>query len=101
MSRLGKPTDNSYIESFNDNFRAKCPNAHWFISLDDARSMMEGSRRIMSSGHIARSAKDADFAYERLIGTPAELSHNPKTSSYRWPKIGEGSNSGSSHHIQK
>ncbi len=41
FSRPGKPTDNSFIESFNGKFRAECLNAHWFMSLDDAREKME------------------------------------------------------------
>ena len=42
FSRPGKPTDNAFIESFNGKFRAECLNAHWFMSLDDARRKMEG-----------------------------------------------------------
>ncbi len=45
FSRPGKPTDNNYIESFNGKFRAECLNAHWFMSLDDARIKMEDWRR--------------------------------------------------------
>jgi putative transposase len=45
FSRPGKPTDNAFIESFNGKFRAECLNAHWFMSLDDARSKMEQWRR--------------------------------------------------------
>ncbi|VTZ49557.1 conserved hypothetical protein [Methylocella tundrae] len=41
----GKPTDNAFIESFNGKFRAECLNAHWFMSLDDARSKMEEWRK--------------------------------------------------------
>lgn len=41
FSRPGKPTDNAFIESFNGKFRAECLNAHWFMSLDDARTKME------------------------------------------------------------
>ena len=44
FSRPGKPTDNSFIESFNGKFRAECLNAHWFMSLDDARVKMEDWR---------------------------------------------------------
>jgi putative transposase len=33
------------IESFNGKFRAECLNAHWFLSLDDARSNMEAWRK--------------------------------------------------------
>ena len=45
FSRPGKPTDNAFIESFNGKFRAECLNAHWFMSLDDARRKMEKWRR--------------------------------------------------------
>ena len=44
-SALGRltsnPTDNAFIESFNGKFRQERLNAHWFMSLDDARSKME------------------------------------------------------------
>jgi putative transposase len=45
FSRPGKPTDNAFIESFNGKFRAGCLNAHWFMSLDDARRKCEAWRR--------------------------------------------------------
>jgi putative transposase len=45
FSRPGKPTDNAFIESFNGKFRAECLNAHWFLSLDDARRKCEAWRR--------------------------------------------------------
>lgn len=41
FSRPGKPTDNPFIESFNSSFRDECLNAHWFLSLDDAREKIE------------------------------------------------------------
>jgi putative transposase len=31
FSRLGKPTDNAFVESFNGWLRDKCPNSHWFL----------------------------------------------------------------------
>src|SRR5690606_9254319 len=34
FSRLGKPTDNPYIESFNGSFRDECLSVHWFLSLE-------------------------------------------------------------------
>jgi putative transposase len=43
-SRPGKPTDNPLIESFNGSFRDECLNAHWFLSLDDAREKIEAWR---------------------------------------------------------
>ncbi len=45
FSRPGKPTDNAFIEAFNGRFRAECLNAHWFMSLEDARQKMEAWRR--------------------------------------------------------
>jgi len=44
FSRPGKPTDNPFIESFNGSFRDECLNAHWFLSLDDARQKIESWR---------------------------------------------------------
>lgn len=45
FSRPGKPTDNAFIESFNGSLRAECLNAHWFMSLDDARRKLEDWRK--------------------------------------------------------
>ena len=45
FSRPGKPTDNAFIESLNGKFRAERLNAHWFMSLDDARVKCEAWRR--------------------------------------------------------
>ncbi len=41
FSRPGKPTDNA----FNGKLRTECLNAHWFLTLDDARSKMEEWRK--------------------------------------------------------
>jgi putative transposase len=45
FSRPGKPTDNTFIESLNGKLRAECLNAHWFLSLDEARRKCEAWRR--------------------------------------------------------
>lgn len=45
FSRPGKPTGNAFIEAFNSRFRAECLNAHWFLTLADAREKMEDWRR--------------------------------------------------------
>lgn len=37
FSRLGKPTDNAYIESFNGRVRQECLNQYWFLGLEDAQ----------------------------------------------------------------
>ena len=49
FSRPGKPTDNAFIESFYGMFRQECLNAHWFMSLDDARMKMEEWREDYNS----------------------------------------------------
>ena len=45
FSRPGKPTDNAFIESLNGKLRVECLNAHWFLSLDEARRKCEAWRR--------------------------------------------------------
>lgn len=44
FSRPGRPIDNAKIESFNGRLREECLNAHWFLSLDDARRKIEAWR---------------------------------------------------------
>ncbi len=45
FSRLGKPTDNAFIEAFNGLFRAECLNAHWILCLADATEKLEDWRK--------------------------------------------------------
>jgi len=45
FSRPGKPTDNAFVEAFNGRLRSECLNAHWFMSLADARPKLEDWRR--------------------------------------------------------
>lgn len=40
----GKPTQNSYIESFNGKFRDECLNEHWFMDLAHARAQISAWR---------------------------------------------------------
>ncbi len=49
FSRPGKPTDNPFIKSFNGSFRDECLNAHWFLSLEDARQKIEYWRQEYNS----------------------------------------------------
>ena len=44
FSRTGKPTDNAFIESFNERLRQEYLNENWFLSLEDAREKIEGWR---------------------------------------------------------
>ena len=45
FSRPGKPTDNAAVESFNGRLRQECLNAHWFLSLADAKAKIEAWRQ--------------------------------------------------------
>lgn len=40
----GKPVQNAFIESFNGRFRDECLNENWFVSLDEARVIIEAWR---------------------------------------------------------
>lgn len=37
----GRPMQNAYIESFNGRFRDECLNQYWFVSLEEAREVIE------------------------------------------------------------
>ena len=41
----GKPTQNAMIESFNGKFRDECLNENWFVSLEEARAIIENWRK--------------------------------------------------------
>ena len=45
FSRPGKPTDNAFIESFNGRLRQECLNQNWFISLANAKEIVEAWRQ--------------------------------------------------------
>jgi len=45
FSRPGKPTDNAYTEAFSGKLRSECPNAHWFMGLEDTTEKLEAWRR--------------------------------------------------------
>ncbi len=42
--RPGKPIENAYVESFNGTFRDECLNEHWFLSVAEARQIIEAWR---------------------------------------------------------
>jgi putative transposase len=41
----GKPIQNAHCESFHGRLRDECLNEHWFLSLDDARQIVEAWRQ--------------------------------------------------------
>jgi len=45
FTRPGKPTDNGHIESFNGHLRDECLNVHQFLSIENARGVIEAWRQ--------------------------------------------------------
>ena len=41
----GKPAENAYIESINGRFRDECLNEHWFVTIAQARRIIENWRQ--------------------------------------------------------
>jgi putative transposase len=79
FSRPGKPTDNAKVESFNGRLRQECLNAHWFLSLEDARRKIDEWRQYYNETrpHSALQwATPAEFARQArknaLSGRPKE-----------------------------
>lgn len=71
FSRPGKPTDNAFIEAFNSKLRAECLNAHWFMSLEDARQKLEDWRRYYNE----------DRPHSGIGQIPPIMLHNPSGAS--------------------
>ena len=83
FSRPGKPTDNAFIEAFNSKVRSECLNAHWFMSLDDARSKLEDWRKYYNE----------ERPHSGIGQRTPILLHNPDGASSP-PKGSEAENSG-------
>src|SRR5690606_35433831 len=81
-SRPGKPTDNPFIESFNDSFRDECLNTHWFLSLDDARQKIESWRQDYNHFRTHSSLGNItpiEFAAGFSLNPTAEFSSSSRT----------------------
>ena len=69
----GKPTQNAYIESFNGRFRDECLNDHWFLTLHEARVLIETWRKDYNSTRPHSSLGNftpAEFAAQHQFITP-------------------------------
>ena len=58
VSRPGKPTDNSFVESFNGSLRDECLNVHWFETIDEAKEKIEAWRVDYNESRPHQSLKD-------------------------------------------
>lgn len=53
----GKPTQNAFVESFNGKFRNECLGQHWFLSIEEARKVIEEWRQDYNELRPHRSLK--------------------------------------------
>ena len=70
FSRLGTPTDNAIVESFNGRFRDECLNTHWFESIQDASEKIDAWRWDYNENRPHRSLKGLtprEFAVQAVI----------------------------------
>ena len=63
----GKPTQNAFVESFNERFRDGCLNQHWFTDLADARRTIADWRT-----HYNRERPHSALGYEPPLAYEAE-----------------------------
>jgi len=88
FSRPGKPTDNAKVESFNGRFREECLNAHWFLSLEDAKRKIEAWRQYYNEArpHSALGwATPAEFARQaRLPPSSSDAAESAISTSARY-----------------
>jgi putative transposase len=68
FSRPGKPTDNSFVETFNGSLRGECLNVHWFATLSEARTVLEVWRGDYNESRPRSALKDlTPVEYARTI----------------------------------
>ena len=65
FSRPGKPTDNSFVETFNGSLRDECLNVHWFESVRDAAASIEAWRRDYNNRRHSGLGYHAPVEFER------------------------------------
>ena len=71
----GKPMQNAFAESFNGRFREECLDQHHFVSLDDARALIESWREDYNSirPHTSlRGLSPEEFLRASSEGSPSD-----------------------------
>ena len=77
LNDAGSPTQNAYIESFNGKFRDECLNEHWFVTMAQARHIIEAWRIEYNTERPHSSLGDLtpqEFAESNLLRTEKTLS---------------------------
>ncbi len=81
--RPGKPNGNAYIESFNGKFRDECLNEHWFVTMAQARRVIETWRAEYNTERPHSSLGDLtpeEYADRRIAQRREALSLNADSS---------------------
>lgn len=86
FSRPGKPTDNGFIEAFNGKLRAECLNAHWFMSLADARKKLEDWRKHYNED-IPTARSDTTSRLPCTIPMAPPARHRDRAGKFRLPTV--------------
>ncbi len=71
----GKPIQNAFVESFNGRFREECLDQHHFVSIDDARALIESWRDDYNSirPHTSlRGLSPEEFLRRVSSGSPSD-----------------------------
>lgn len=80
----GKPNQNAYVESFNGRLRDECLNEHWFVSLAQARAVIEAWRREYNDERPKKSLgglTPAQYA-KQLAARPLTMPEDSKSNRY-------------------
>lgn len=77
----GKPVQNAFVESFNSRLRDECLNEHWFLSLADARHLVEAwridynqTRPHSSLGNLTPEEFRKNLQVQAIVAEPVGLS---------------------------
>lgn len=74
FSLPGKPTDNSFIETFNGSFRDECLNLHWFETLAQAKREIEAWRQDYNENRPHMALQDlTPGEYARKYSLPLKV----------------------------
>jgi len=71
----GKPIQNAFVESLNGRFREECLDQHHFVSIDDARALIESWREDYNSirPHTSlRGLSPEEFLRRVSSGSPSD-----------------------------
>ena len=74
FNRPGRPTDNSFVESFNGWCRDECLNVRWFETIDEAKAKIEAWRVEYNESRPHQALREM---------TPAEFALEFRTSEHR------------------